>query len=390
MAAIRYELIKKCKQTGARLGRVYTPHGFFDTPAFMPVGTQATVKGMSPDELKEVEAQIILSNTYHLYMRPGFDIVKDAGGLHKFMNWDRSILTDSGGFQVFSLSDLRDIKEEGVTFKSHIDGSKHFISPEKAIEIQNALGADIIMAFDECAPYPAEFDYVKKSLERTTRWAKRCKEAHKNTEEQALFGIVQGGVYPELRIQSANELLELDFPGYALGGLSVGEPAHLMYAGLECTVPLLPENKPRYLMGVGSPDYLIEGSIRGIDMFDCVLPTRIGRNGTVLTGRGKIIIRDAKYARDYSSLDPECDCYTCRNFTKAYIRHLLKAQEVLGIRLTTWHNLRFLLKLMQGVRQAITEDRLADYRNEFFSKFGYFKGEKTDICHASNITEEPK
>lgn len=390
MAAIRYELIKKCKQTGARLGRVYTPHGFFDTPAFMPVGTQATVKGMSPDELKEVEAQIILSNTYHLYMRPGFDIVKDAGGLHKFMNWDRSILTDSGGFQVFSLSDLRDIKEEGVTFKSHIDGSKHFISPEKAIEIQNALGADIIMAFDECAPYPAEFDYVKKSLERTTRWAKRCKEAHKNTEEQALFGIVQGGVYPELRIQSANELLELDFPGYALGGLSVGEPAHLMYAALECTVPLLPENKPRYLMGVGSPDYLIEGSIRGIDMFDCVLPTRIGRNGTVLTGNGKIIIRDAKYARDYSSLDPECDCYTCRNFTKAYIRHLLKAQEVLGIRLTTWHNLRFLLKLMQNVRQAITEDRLADYRNEFFSKFGYFKGEKTDICHASNITEEPK
>lgn len=371
MPAIKYELIKKCKQTGARLGKVHTPHGSFDTPVFMPVGTQATVKGMSPDELKEIEAKIILSNTYHLYMRPGEDIVKEAGGLHKFMNWDRPILTDSGGFQVFSLSDLRDIKEEGVTFKSHIDGSKHFISPEKAIEIENALGADIIMAFDECTPYPSDYNYAKNSLERTTRWAKRCKEAHKRPDEQALFGIVQGSTYKDLRIQSANELLELDFPGYSIGGLSVGEPAEEMYEMLDVTVPILPEDRPRYLMGVGSPDYLIEGAIRGIDMFDCVLPTRIGRNGTVLTSRGKVIIRDAKYARDFGKLDPECDCYTCRNFSRAYIRHLLKAQEVLGIRLTTWHNLRFLIKLMENVRQAIMDDRLMDFRNEFFSAFGY-------------------
>lgn len=371
MAAIRFELIKKCKQTGARLGRVHTPHGSFDTPAFMPVGTQATVKGMSPEELKRIEAQIILSNTYHLYMRPGHDIVREAGGLHSFMGWDRSILTDSGGFQVFSLSDLRDIREEGVTFKSHIDGSKHFITPEKAIEIQTALGADIIMCFDECIPYPSDYDYTKKSVERTTRWAKRCKEAHWNTEKQALFGIVQGGMYADLRKQSAYELLQLDFPGYAIGGLSVGEPAEVMYSMLECTVPLLPEDRPRYLMGVGSPDYLIEGAIRGIDMFDCVLPTRIGRNGTVLTSRGKLIVRDAAYARDYSSLDPECDCYACRNFTRAYIRHLLKAGEVLGIRLTTWHNLKFLLDLMKKVRQAIIDDRLGDFRKEFFSSFGY-------------------
>jgi queuine tRNA-ribosyltransferase len=287
------------------------------------------------------------------------------------MNWDRSILTDSGGFQVFSLANLRDIKEEGVTFKSHIDGSKHFLSPEKVIEIENSLGADIIMAFDECIPYPCEYDYAKKSLERTTRWAKRCREAHKDTERQALFGIVQGGTFKDLRIQSANELLELDFPGYAVGGLSVGEPKELMYEMLECTVPILPEDRPRYLMGVGSPDYLIEGAIRGIDMFDCVLPTRIGRNGTVMTSRGRIIVRDAVYAKDYTSLDPECGCYVCRNFTRAYIRHLLKANELLGLRLTTWHNLSFLLDLMKNIRQAIMEDRLGDFRNNFFKSFGY-------------------
>ena len=371
MAAIRYELIKKCKQTGARLGRVHTPHGSFDTPVFMPVGTQATVKGMSPAELKEIDAKIILSNTYHLYMRPGSEIIRDAGDLHGFMSWDRAILTDSGGFQVFSLSNLRDIKEEGVTFKSHIDGSKHFFTPESVIKTQNELGADIIMAFDECIPYPAEYDYAKKSLERTTRWARRCKEAHKDTERQSLFGIVQGGIYKDLRVQSVNELLELDFPGYAIGGLSVGEPAEDMYAMLECTIPLLPEDRPRYLMGVGSPDYLIDGSIRGIDMFDCVLPTRIGRNGTVLTSQGKIIVRDAKYARDYTPLDPNCDCYVCRNFTRAYIRHLLKAKELLGIRLTTWHNLKFLLDLMKNIRQAIIDDRLGDFRNEFYKSFGY-------------------
>ncbi len=371
MAAVKYELIKTCGQTGARLGRVHTPHGSFDTPAFMPVGTQATVKGMSPAELKDIESQIILSNTYHLYMRPGSDIVREAGGLHGFMGWDRPILTDSGGFQVFSLGGMRSIKEEGVTFKSHIDGSSHFISPERAIEIQNDLGADIIMAFDECIPYPCDYNYAKKSLERTSRWAKRCRDAHTDTERQSLFGIVQGGTFRELRLQSANELLELDFPGYAIGGLSVGEPVAEMYDMLDVTVPLLPYDKPRYLMGVGSPDYLIEGSMRGIDMFDCVLPTRIGRNGTVLTGAGRIIIRDAKYARDYSPMDPECDCYACKNFTRSYIRHLIKAGEVLGIRLTTWHNLRFLLNLMKNVREAICEDRLGDFRNKFFSAFGY-------------------
>jgi queuine tRNA-ribosyltransferase len=371
MAAIRYELIKKCKQTGARLGVVHTPHGSFETPAFMPVGTQATVKGMTPEELKEIGAGIILSNTYHLYMRPGNELIREAGGLHRFMNWDRPILTDSGGFQVFSLSDLRDIKEEGVTFRSHIDGSKHVFTPELAVKIQNDLGSDIIMSFDECIPYPADHDYAKKSVERTTRWAERCKKAHLDTERQALFGIVQGGVYPDLREQSAKELTALDFPGYSIGGLSVGEPAEDMYRMLECTVPLLPEDRPRYLMGVGSPDYLIEGSIRGIDMFDCVLPTRIGRNGTVMTSRGRIIARDAKYARDFSPLDPECDCYACRNYTRAYIRHLLKADEVLGIRLTTWHNLKFLLDLMKKIRQAIMDDRLGDFRNEFFGSYGY-------------------
>ena len=373
MEAIQYELIKTCKQTGARLGKVHTPHGTFDTPAFMPVGTQATVKGMSPAELKEIDAQIILSNTYHLYLRPGADIVKDAGGLHSFMSWDRPILTDSGGFQVFSLSDLRIIKEEGVTFKSHIDGSKHIFTPESVMKIQNDLGADIIMAFDECIPYPCEYDYAKKSLERTTRWAKRCKEAHQNTENQSLFGIVQGGIFKDLRIQSARELLEIDFPGYAIGGLSVGEPAEDMYSILECTVPLLPQDKPRYLMGVGSPDYLIQGAIRGIDMFDCVLPTRVGRNGTVLTSKGKIIARDAKYARDLAPLDENCDCYACRNFSRSYIRHLLKAKELLGIRLTTWHNIKFLLDLMKSIRQAIMEDRLGDFQKEFYESFGYNK-----------------
>ncbi|NLM10032.1 MAG: tRNA guanosine(34) transglycosylase Tgt [Clostridiaceae bacterium] len=371
MAAVTYELIHVCRQTGARLGKVHTPHGSFDTPAFMPVGTQATVKGMSPDELKEIGAGIILSNTYHLYLRPGHELVSKAGGLHSFMNWDRPILTDSGGFQVFSLADLRDIKEEGVTFKSHIDGSRHFLSPEKSIEIQNALGSDIIMAFDECAPYPCDYDYAKKSMEMTTRWAERCKKAHKNPDRQALFGIVQGSVYADLRQESAKQITDLDFPGYAIGGLSVGEPGDIMMDILEKTIPFLPENKPRYLMGVGSPDYLIDGSIRGVDMFDCVLPTRIGRNGTVFTSNGRIIIRDAKYAEDFSPIDPECDCYACRNFTRAYIRHLFKAGEMLGLRLATWHNLRFLVKLMEDVREAIRNDCLADFRNEFFRKFGY-------------------
>ncbi|NLY79321.1 MAG: tRNA guanosine(34) transglycosylase Tgt [Lysinibacillus sp.] len=371
--AIRYEHIKTCKQSGARLGIVHTPHGSFETPAFMPVGTQATVKTMSPEELKEMDAGIILSNTYHLWLRPGNEIVKEAGGLHSFMNWDRPILTDSGGFQVFSLSEFRKIEEEGVTFRNHLNGDKLFLSPEKSIQIQNDLGADIIMAFDECPPYPATYDYMLASVDRTTRWAKRCKEALQRPEEQGLFGIVQGGEFEDLRKRSAEALVELDFPGYAVGGLSVGEPKDIMYRVLEFTTPLLPENKPRYLMGVGSPDALVEGAIRGIDMFDCVLPTRIARNGTLMTSEGRLVVKNAKYARDFGPLDPNCDCYTCKNYSRAYIRHLIKAGETFGLRLTTYHNLYFLLRLMEQVRQAIREDRLLDFRDEFFEQYGFNK-----------------
>ncbi|MBB5149117.1 MULTISPECIES: tRNA guanosine(34) transglycosylase Tgt [Ureibacillus] len=371
--AIRYEHIKTCKQSGARLGIVHTPHGSFETPAFMPVGTQATVKTMSPEELKEMGAGIILSNTYHLWLRPGNEIVKEAGGLHQFMNWDRPILTDSGGFQVFSLSDLRKIEEEGVYFRNHLNGDKLFLSPEKSIQIQNDLGADIIMAFDECPPYPATYEYMLQSVDRTTRWAKRCKEAHQRPEEQGLFGIVQGGEFEDLRKRSAEALIELDFPGYAVGGLSVGEPKDVMYRVLEFTTPLLPENKPRYLMGVGSPDALIEGAIRGIDMFDCVLPTRIARNGTLMTSQGRLVIKNAQYAKDFGPLDPNCDCYTCKNYSRAYIRHLIRTGEIFGLRLTTYHNLYFLLRLMEQVRQAIREDRLLDFRNEFFEQYGFNK-----------------
>lgn len=368
--AVRYELIKTCKQTGARLGKLHTPHGVIETPIFMPVGTLATVKTMSPEELKEMKAQIILSNTYHLYLRPGDDIVKEAGGLHTFMNWDRPILTDSGGFQVFSLSNMRKIEEEGVHFRSHLNGDKLFISPEKATQIQNNLGADIIMAFDECAPYPAERDYVKSSLERTSRWAERCLKAHQKQGDQALFGIVQGGMYADLRAQSARDITSLDFPGYAIGGLSVGEPKNMMNEVLEETTPLLPQNKARYLMGVGSPDALLDGVIRGIDMFDCVLPTRIGRNGTAMTSKGRLVVRNAKYARDFNPIDPACDCYTCKNYSRAYIRHLVKCDETFGFRLTSYHNLYFLLKLMENIREAIRQDALLDYRNHFFEEYG--------------------
>ncbi len=367
---VTYELIKTCAQTGARLGIVHTPHGSFETPGFMPVGTQATVKGMSPRELEEIDAKIILSNTYHLYMRPGHEIVKKAGGLHKFMNWNRPILTDSGGFQVFSLAENRKITEEGAIFKSHIDGSRHMFSPEKSMEIQNALGADIIMAFDECTPYPCEHDYADKSLERTARWLKRCIDSHKR-DDQALFGIIQGGTFEDLRKKSAKQITQFDLPGFAIGGLSVGEPKEKMYEALDYTVPLMPSDKPRYLMGVGSPDCLIEGSIRGIDMFDCVLPTRIGRNGTAMTSKGRLIVRDLKNAEDFSPMDSECSCYACRNFSKAYIRHLIKAKEMLGLRLVTWHNLHFLLDLMKQIRQAIINDNLGEFKNEFFKKYGY-------------------
>ncbi|RBW70422.1 tRNA guanosine(34) transglycosylase Tgt [Bacillus taeanensis] len=373
MTAVKYELIKTCKQSGARLGKLHTPHGVIETPIFMPVGTLATVKTMSPEELKEMGSQIILSNTYHLWLRPGHDIVKEAGGLHKFMNWDRPILTDSGGFQVFSLSDLRKITEEGVHFRNHLSGEKLFLSPEGAMDIQNALGSDIMMAFDECPPYPAEYDYMKSSVERTSRWAERCLEAHQRPEDQALFGIVQGGEYEELRKQSARDLVSLDFPGYAVGGLSVGEPKDVMNRVLDFTTPHLPENKPRYLMGVGSPDSLIDGAIRGIDMFDCVLPTRIARNGTCMTSNGRLVVRNAKFARDFAPLDENCDCHVCKTYSRAYIRHLVKANETFGFRLTTYHNLYFLLKLMEQVRQAIREDRLLDFKEEFFEQYGFNK-----------------
>ena len=371
MPAITYELLHVDKNSGARRGVVHTPHGDIQTPIFMPVGTLATVKAMSPEELKnDVKAQIILSNTYHLYLRPGHDIVKEAGGLHKFMNWDRPILTDCGGFQVFSLSSLRKISEEGVLFNSHLDGSKHLFTPEKVMEIEEALGADIIMAFDECCPYPADYEYVKKSMERTTRWAVRCKEAHK-TENQGLFGIIQGGFYKDLREQSAKDLISLDFPGYAIGGISVGEPKEEFLDILRYTTPLMPENKPRYLMGVGSPDYLIEASLAGIDMCDCVLPTRLARHGTALTSKGKLVIRNQNFARDWNKLDDECDCYTCKNYTRAYLRHLIKTNEILGMRLLSLHNLRFLTKLMERVRIEIENDNLGTFKEEFYKKYGY-------------------
>ena len=369
--AVTYELLHECKQTGARRGVIHTPHGDIQTPIFMPVGTQATVKSMTPEELKEeVKAQIILSNTYHLYLRPGQEIVKEAGGLHNFMKWDRPILTDSGGFQVFSLSSLRKITEEGVAFHSHLDGSKHLFTPESVMKTEEDLGADIIMAFDECCPYPSTYEYTKNSMERTTRWAKRCKEAH-TTENQALFGIIQGGFFEDLRKKSAEDLIALDLPGYAIGGISVGEPKEEFLKMLYYTTPLMPKDKPRYLMGVGTPDYLIEAALAGIDMCDCVLPTRIARNGTALTSRGKVVVRNATYERDWTPLDPECDCYTCKNYTRAYIRHLVKANEILGVRLLSIHNLRFLTRLMENIRTAIENDCLGDFRTEFYKKYGY-------------------
>lgn len=366
----RYELIKEDKHTGAQLGKIHTSHGVINTPIFMPVGTQATVKSMTSEDLEEMDANIILGNTYHLYLRPGQEIMEKAGGLHKFMHWDRPILTDSGGFQVFSLNDLRKITEEGVEFCSHLDGSRHFMSPEKSIDMQNTIGADIIMCFDECAPADADYEYTKKSMEMTTRWAKRCKDAHRRPDDQALFGIVQGGMYEDLRAESVRGLTEIDFPGYSIGGLSVGESKDTMYRILDATVPLLPKDKPRYLMGVGSVDALLEGVIRGVDMFDCVLQTRIARNGTAMTSQGKVVVRNATYKEDFTPLDPECDCFVCRNYTRAYLRHLVKCNEILGARLLTYHNLYFTLKLMEKVRNAIMEDNLLAFKESFFQKYG--------------------
>ena len=370
--AITYELLHVDKNSGARRGVIHTPHGDIQTPIFMPVGTQATVKSMTPEELKENGAQIILANTYHLYFRPGDELVKEAGQLHNFMRWDRPILTDSGGFQVFSLAQLRKIKEEGVEFRSELDGSKHFFSPESVMKIEENLGADIIMAFDECCPYPSTYEYTKKAMERTMRWAKRCKDAH-TTENQALFGIVQGGFFEDLRDQSVKDLTAMDFPGYAIGGISVGEPKEEFLKILRHTAPLLPEDKPRYLMGVGTPDYLIESALAGIDMCDCVLPTRIARNGTAMTSHGKVVVRNATYEHDYRPVDEECDCYCCRNYTRAYIRHLIKCKEILGVRLLSIHNINFLTNLMERVRIEIENDNLLEFSKEFYKKYGYTK-----------------
>ena len=367
MPAVTYELIKKCPVTGARAGRLHTPHGSFDTPMFMPVGTQGTVKTLSPEELKMMGAGVILGNTYHLFLRPGHETVKKAGGLHRFMNWDGGILTDSGGFQVFSLGDLRKIDEEGVSFRSHHDGSNQFLSPEKSMEIQMALGADIAMAFDECTPYPADYEYACRSMRLTTRWARRCRAVH-HREDQALFGIVQGGMYADLRRESAEELVEMDFPGYAIGGLSVGEPKPLMYEVLEQTIPYLPDAKARYLMGVGTPDCLVEGVSRGIDMFDCVFPTRVARNGTAITSQGRVVIRNAAYAEDFSPLDPECSCYTCQNYSRAYLRHLIRCDEIFGLRLMSLHNLHYLIQLMKQIRESILHDCFPEFRRLFWTK----------------------
>lgn len=371
--AIRYELIHEDKVSGARYGILHTPHGSFETPIFMPVGTQATVKTLTSQEVKEVSDGLILGNTYHLWLQPGDDIVKMHGGIRGFMNWDGALLTDSGGYQVFSLADIRNITEEGVTFKHHQSGATLHLTPEQAIEIQNNLGADIIMSLDECPPFHSDYEYMKQSVERTIRWAERGKAVHQHPDTQALFGIVQGGPYKDLRKRCVEALVNIDFPGYSIGGLSVGESKKEMYEMLDYLKDIMPKDKPRYLMGVGSPDDLIMGALNGIDMFDCVLPTRIARHGTAMTSVGKVVIKNAIYERDMSPLDPECDCFVCKNHTKSYIRHLLKAKEILGQRLVTYHNLYFLKHLMKDIREAIRNDRLLEFKAEFFKKYYHQK-----------------
>ena len=368
MSQFSYEILHIDKHTGARAGIFHTPHGDIETPIFMPVGTAATVKSLLPSTLKELGTQILLSNTYHLYLRPGSEIVAQAGGLHKFMNWDRPILTDSGGFQVFSLGDLRKITEDGVTFSSHIDGSKHVFTPESVMKTEHDLGADIIMAFDECSPYGCDKNYAKQAMERTHRWLDRCAHAHVNGS-QMLFPIVQGNMFSDLRIQSAKFVRDYAECGIAVGGLSVGEPSEIMYKMMDDIRSYLPENMPHYLMGVGTPDYILEGIERGIDMCDCVLPTRIARNGTAMTSHGKVVVRNGIYKEDFTPLDEECDCYCCKNFTKAYLRHLVNCKEILAAELLSIHNIYFLLKLVEGARAAIKEDRIADYKREFYAKY---------------------
>lgn len=367
---LKLTLIKKSNESKARLTTIETHHGTVETPMFMPVGTLASVKFLSPEDLRKIGSQVILSNTYHLWLRPGEDVVRQAGGLHKFMNYNGPILTDSGGFQVFSLGKIRTISEEGVEFRSHLSGEKLFLTPEKAIQVQNALGPDIMMSFDECPPYPATYEYMKNSVERTIRWAARGKAAHQNPETQALFGIVQGGKYADLREHCAKELVAMDFPGYSIGGTSVGEPKDVMWQMIDHTIDFLPEDKPRYLMGVGSVDAIFEGVLRGVDMFDCVLPTRIARHGTAMTSTGRVNIKNRKWEYDFSPLDENCDCECCQNYTKSYLRHLIRCNEGFGMRLLSIHNLRFLLKLMEDIREAIKEDRLLELRDEVYESYG--------------------
>ncbi len=367
MTDFSFEILHTCAQSGARTGILHTPHGDVLTPMFMPVGTLATVKFISPEEIETIQAGVILANTYHLWLRPGEQIIKAAGGLHSFMNVKNPILTDSGGYQVFSLADSRKITEDGVTFKNHLNGDTMFLSPEKAIQIQNDLGADIIMSFDECPPYPTTHEYMKQSVERTLRWAKRGLDAHVNPK-QALFGIVQGGEFEDLREFSAKSLVEMNFPGYSIGGTSVGESKETLYKMVDYAIKYLPLEKPRYLMGVGSTDAILEGVLRGVDMFDCVLPTRIARHGTLMTSTGRLNIKNAKNEQDFGPIDLECDCYTCKNFSRAYLRHLIRCGEGLGQRLLSIHNLRFLIKLTEDVRTAINEDRFQDFKDDYFKK----------------------
>lgn len=368
MNEFSFAIQREDRDSKARWGKISTPRGEISTPVFMPVGTQGTVKALTPEMLLHSGAEIILSNTYHLYLRPGHLLINSLGGLHRFMNWPRPILTDSGGFQIYSLGDLRSVKEEGVYFRSHIDGSSHFLSPEKAIEIQSALGADIMMVLDECTPYPMERLKVEASLARTLRWAKRCKMAH-DGNRGALFGIVQGGMYADLRKRGVEGVVEVGFDGYALGGLSVGEPKNIMYEMIDITTPLLPADKPRYLMGVGKPEDLVNCVAMGIDMFDCVIPTRCARNGLLFTKRGKLVIKHARYREDPRPVDETCDCYACRHFSRAYLRHLYMAREILAMTLNTVHNIRFYLHLMETIREAIHAGTFSEFRKEFFSHY---------------------
>jgi len=385
-----FEIQKKENSSSARAGKLTLAHGVVETPIFMPVGTQGTVKTLSPDELEQIGAQIILGNTYHLYLRPGYELIHQAGGLHKFINWQRPILTDSGGYQVFSLAELNKVKQEGVRFQSHLDGSYHFFTPENVVEIQRNLGPDIMMVLDECTSYPCTFDEAHKSNELTIDWAKRSFEKFLSTNplygyDQTMFAIVQGSTYEQIRKQSATALAEMNFPGYAIGGLSVGEPKDTMFEMTAVCTDILPEDKPRYLMGVGKPEDLVEAIGLGVDMFDCVMPTRNGRKGSVFTRNGPVVVKNATYKDDFEPIDPECNCYTCRNFSRAYIRHLFKAEEILGMRLASLHNLYFYLELMQQAREAILSDRYSMWKKEFLTR--YFSGNSAIALDTNTIND---